>query len=109
MIIVRRVMGVSMEPTLHQGKIVVGLRVFRSLKPGHIVVFKHENKELIKRVSKMSTDGIFVVGDHPEHSIDSRHFGPINRAQVIARLVYPKAARRRRKPHGQPTASGQTN
>ena len=84
-----------MVPTLPPGKIVIGLRVFKRLKPGHVIVFRQDDKEMIKRVSKLSTDGIFVVGDQPEHSIDSRHFGPISHKQVVARVVYPRVKRRR--------------
>lgn len=94
MIVIRRVRGVSMVPVLPPGQIIVGVRLVKKLRPGHVVIFKHEGKEMIKRVSKMSTDGIFVVGDHLEQSIDSRHFGPIQHHQLIARVIYPKLKRR---------------
>lgn len=98
MLVLRRVRGPSMQPTLPQGKLIVGVRIVRKLKPGHVIIFRHEGKEMIKRVYWVRDEGIFVLGDEPEHSIDSRHFGVIQRHQLVAKVVYPKThVRRHRK------------
>ena len=40
----------SMEPTIPSGSIIVGSRIFNCLERGDIIIFKHENKKMIKRI-----------------------------------------------------------
>lgn len=94
-IIIRRIHGHSMVPVLPPGTIVWGWGWFKSLKPGQVVVFRHEGREKIKRIDRLADDKLFVIGDHPETSTDSRHFGLIDPAEVIARVIWPHSPKSR--------------
>lgn len=80
-----------MMPVLPPGTLVLGLRWFIALKPGHIVVFFHDGKEKIKRVSDTEDGRLFVLGDHSTASTDSRQYGWVDRSQVLARVIWPSA------------------
>jgi type IV secretory pathway protease TraF len=40
---------------------------------------------IIKRVSTVNNNSIYVLGDNPKNSLDSRLFGDINKKQVIGK------------------------
>lgn len=63
-----------MAPAFPHGKLVVALRA-RKPRVGDVVIAKHHNIELIKRVDKIDGDQIYLLGDNPEESTDSRHYG----------------------------------
>ena len=86
-IVIRRVIGHSMMPTLPPGKLIVAHRWFRTVKPQHIVVIQHEGKEKIKRVFDVRGHQLFVIGDNPSNSNDSRHFGWIDNSCIVAKVV----------------------
>ena len=85
--------GKSMNPTIKDGEVVLIDRD-AEIKIGDIVVAKHpveQNSELIKRIEHINERGhYFLVGDNPEDSNDSRHFGAVARefikGKVVARL-----------------------
>jgi phage repressor protein C with HTH and peptisase S24 domain len=79
--------GDSMAPTLAAGTVVVGVRP-RGIKLGDIVVVWHDGLDKIKRVKDITLDRVFIVGDNPAESTDSRHFGWIPRDTIIARVVW---------------------
>jgi nickel-type superoxide dismutase maturation protease len=102
--------GASMAPTLLPGDwalAVAGRRVRR----GDIVVVEHPDHpgyEMVKRITGMPNervgdrtltgDELWVEGDREDASTDSRHFGPVRREQVKAKVVlvyWPKERRRR--------------
>ena len=89
--ILRKIVGHSMLPVLPPGTVVIGLRYFRTLKPGYVVVIVHEGKEKIKRIGEIKDDKVFVVGDHPDASTDSRQFGWLNQEVIKAVIVWPRA------------------
>lgn len=80
-----------MMPVLPPRTLVLGLRWFRKLHPGHVVVFFHDGKEKIKRISETDDSKLFVLGDHGYASTDSRQYGWIDRSQVTARIIWPSA------------------
>ncbi|HZM64450.1 MAG TPA: S26 family signal peptidase [Candidatus Saccharimonadales bacterium] len=82
-----------MQPTLQPRQLVVGIRVLRRLQPGQIVIIRHQGIEKIKRVAHMQGDQLFVVGDNPGQSTDSRSFGMLPRSVVIAKVVWPRLTR----------------
>jgi phage repressor protein C with HTH and peptisase S24 domain len=87
--LLRRVMGDSMAPTLVPGKVVLALPA-RKLKRGDIVIVHHEGLDKIKRIHDISFDKVFLTGDNPTHSTDSREFGWLPIEHVIGRLVWPR-------------------
>jgi nickel-type superoxide dismutase maturation protease len=104
------VQGASMVPTLMPGDwaLAVTRRRYRS---GDVVVVEHPGRpgyEMVKRIlggpgepvgeRVLAADEFWVVGDREDISSDSRHFGPVRREQVKAKvfLVYwPKVRRGR--------------
>ncbi len=104
--------GRSMRPTLEPGDWAFAIGTARGRRPriGDIVVLEHPDRpgfELVKRVTEMRrpstshattrTAELWVEGDDPASSTDSRHFGPIDRSRVRGRLVlvwWPPSRRR---------------
>lgn len=80
-----------MVPVLSPGDNLLVERVsklFRNFKVGEIIVFKKRGKFLIKRIQKVKGHEYFVIGDNPEKSKDSRHFGWISKENVIGKVIY---------------------
>lgn len=78
-----------MKPALNPGDIVLGKR--RSIfKEGDVVMFDRDTREVIKRVSKIENNKVYVLGDNPTSSTDSRHYGWIEESRVKAKVVWPK-------------------
>lgn len=89
--VLRRVAGHSMMPILPPGTHIVGSRWFRKLKVKHVIIFEHNDKEKVKRISEIMPDGtLHVVGDHTIASTDSRHFGTVDKETVVAKVVWPR-------------------
>lgn len=87
---IRRVQGHSMVPVLPPGTLVIAWRWFNELKPDSVIIFTRQKRETIKRLDHISEDGLFVLGDHPETSTDSRHYGAIPRELVEGVVVWPR-------------------
>ena len=79
-----------MQPTLRSGSLVIArrLKVGTRLRPGDVVVVRHPERadlEIIKRVHSIDAAGtIFLIGDNPAASSDSRTFGAVTREQIVA-------------------------
>lgn len=87
---VRTVSGHSMLPVLPPNTTIVGVRRFRSLKPGDVVIFLHDGKEKVKRIREIRGSEVFLLGDHGDASTDSRHFGWIYASSITAKVIYPR-------------------
>lgn len=96
------VAGHSMSPTLRHGEYVLATRLNRggSLRVGHIVLARdprETRRVVVKRVGALGPSGVWLRGDNPAASTDSRQFGPVHPSLVIARVraVYwpPTSAR----------------
>ena len=99
-----------MAPTLEAGDWAIATAVRRA-RVGDVVVVvhpEHPDLEMVKRVrigpgdvlpdgSTLAADTYWVEGDDPEHSTDSRAFGPVPAAALRGRVrfVYLPAERRR--------------
>lgn len=79
-----------MVPVLPPGILVFGLRWFKHVGPGKVIIFTRQGREIIKRVEHIEPDGIYVLGDHPETSTDSRHYGPIESSSVQSVVIWPR-------------------
>jgi phage repressor protein C with HTH and peptisase S24 domain len=82
-----------MEPTLKAGQIVLASSLLRC-RTGDVVVLAHNGLEKIKRIEKLENTRVFIVGDNPAASTDSRSFGWIPQSAVIARVIWPKLIHR---------------
>lgn len=82
-------------PVLPPGTHVWATPWYKKLAPGDTVIFVHEGKEKIKRISEIKDGKLYVLGDHPEASKDSRHFGWIDIGTVCAKLFWPHAPKSR--------------
>ena len=78
----------SMEPTIPQGSLVLGVRRFGDLHPGDIVIFRHEGRILVKRIAAgpgetyilngrpvtIPAGYYLLLGDNAEDSFDARYW-----------------------------------
>lgn len=96
----------SMEPAIHEGSLIIGIRIFSVLDRGDIVVFEHEGRLLVKRIAATPGDAVkdeqkimfvpagqyFVLGDNSTASFDSRCWDQpfISREKIIARILLPR-------------------
>ncbi len=87
-----------MSPALWPGDVIWATGLFRSLRPGEVVVARHGGLEKIKRITDVHNDRVFLTGDNPAQSTDSRSFGWLNTQAVIAKVVVVWPRRRRVKP-----------
>lgn len=89
MIYIRRIVGDSMLPGLYPGSLVVGVSS-RRRRIGDVVMLRHNGTEKIKRLAKIRPDQVYVVGDNPGSSTDSRDFGWLPQEVIFARIVWPR-------------------
>ena len=102
--------GRSMEPALHHGDWALAV-LARRIRPGDVVVVEHPDRpgyEIVKRIAAvpgdLAPDGralgaeeLWISGDAPDRSSDSRSFGPVEPRAVRGRVVlvwWPPARRR---------------
>ena len=78
-----------MAPTLVPGQLVVG-RYTTQLQPGDVVIVSHDGLEKIKRIEKQQGDLLYLLGDNPASSTDSRTFGWVQASTIVAKVVWPK-------------------
>jgi len=86
------VAGNSMSPTLQSGDrlLVVPARRYRE---GRLVALRDprdRDRVVVKRIDCVTDagQGYVVLGDNPDGSTDSRHFGPVARADMVGCIVY---------------------
>lgn len=73
----------SMEPTLKPGDEVLAWRYLRP-SVGSVVIGRHRDLLIVKRVERIEDGKFFLLGDNPRRSIDSRRFGPISIHGIVA-------------------------
>ena len=78
----------SMEPTIHQGSLILGLRQFGDPHTGDVVIFRHDGRTLVKRIAASPGetyilngspvtvhDGCYLLlGDNAADSYDARYW-----------------------------------
>lgn len=85
----RRVIGESMYPALEAGQLIM-IRRSAQYHAGDVVVFKRKGSERIKRVSGVEGDFLYVLGDNPLYSKDSRHYGYVPITSVLGKVILPR-------------------
>jgi phage repressor protein C with HTH and peptisase S24 domain len=78
-----------MAPTLAPGQLVVGRRT-DTLQPGDVVIVSHNGLEKIKRIEQQQGNLLYLLGDNPASSTDSRNFGWVQADSIVAKVVWPK-------------------
>lgn len=92
----------SMEPTIPAGSTIIGIRIFYELHKGDIVIFKHDNTYMVKRIAAESgktientitgelltvpKDSYYVLGDNSDNSYDSRYWSDpyVKKSDMVA-------------------------
>ena len=86
-----RIADTSMRPSLQPGDRILVTPWLRP-RPGDLVVVRdpdHRSVLLVKRATQIGPSGaVVVLGDNPNVSRDSRHFGPVPRELVVGRAFY---------------------
>ena len=81
-LVVRKVVGHSMEPSLRESQIVVASSILEP-KLKKIVIAEVEGKEVIKRITEIKGKKVYLSGDNPGHDI-----GWVNAAAILCVVVY---------------------
>jgi hypothetical protein len=80
-----------MNPTLEDRQILLSCSLIEP-EIGDIVIVDSSsflNEEcIIKRITDIQGDKVFLQGDNTEHSLDSREFGYIDKDLIISVLLY---------------------
>lgn len=71
-----------MLPGFVHGKVVFAWRFLRP-RVGDVVIVRHHRLEIIKRVDQIKEDAVYLLGDNPAESTDSRQFGWLPMRAVI--------------------------
>jgi phage repressor protein C with HTH and peptisase S24 domain len=78
-----------MWPVLDPGQIVVAMRRGK-YEAEDVVLIMHQGREKIKRIRSLEGEKFDVRGDNPSQSTDSRHFGLIDKQDIIGKVVLPR-------------------
>ncbi|HSE61898.1 MAG TPA: S26 family signal peptidase [Candidatus Saccharimonadales bacterium] len=70
-----------MAPAYTPGRLVFAARL-RKPRVGDVVIVRHHHLELIKRISQIEDGRVYLLGDNPMESTDSRHYGWLPLASV---------------------------
>ncbi len=73
----------SMLPNFKEGDFVLVSRIYFPLKIGDVVVFRHENKYLIKRISKIEGKKYFIAGDNKQ---ESAKLPAISKKEIVGKV-----------------------
>lgn len=93
----------SMEPTIHQGSLILGLRQFGELHTGDVVIFRHDGRTLVKRIVAspgetyilngspvtVPAGQYLLLGDNAADSYDARYWDDpfVSSSVIMAKLI----------------------
>ena len=87
------VRGESMEPSLFEGdELLVNPYAYRWRRPsvGDVVLIQHplrSDLRAVKRVAERREGGLWLLGDNPPASTDSRSYGLVPDTKLLGRVV----------------------
>ncbi len=79
--------GSSMEAGIPEGSVVIYNRLEKSCDVNDIVIVHMDEKLIIKRIFFKEEDGIFLLGDNLQESVDSRSFGRVSEEQIVGKVI----------------------
>jgi len=94
------VSGASMQPHLYAGDCVLIRQGSRARAGDVVLLHRPDRRELlvVKRVRNRLGDGrLWLEGDNPLASDDSRLFGPVGPEEIVGRVVWRYRPLRRRR------------
>lgn len=80
--------GHSMEPEIKNGSFFMASSIpflFNNPEVGDNIVFKFENKNIVKQIVKIEKDKYFIKGKNLN---DSKNFPPIERSEILGKLLW---------------------
>jgi phage repressor protein C with HTH and peptisase S24 domain len=75
-----------MLPTYQSGDTLLGTGWFRP-RVGQVVIAHHGGLPLVKRITKIEGQKVWLEGDNRIASTDSRSFGYVDQSQVVGRVI----------------------
>ena len=87
MLILRRVVGDSMLPSYTPRSFIIGIKA-KKIKIGDVVIANLNSRNVLKRITRIKDSMIYIEGDNPDYSTDSRQHGPIYRADIIGKVIF---------------------
>jgi phage repressor protein C with HTH and peptisase S24 domain len=79
-----------MVPSMRPGALVMATGLYKTLRVGDVVIIRHDGLEKVKRLSQIDNDRIYVLGDNPSASTDSRQFGWLPIEVITAKVIWPR-------------------
>lgn len=76
-----------MEPALPAGSFVL-VRKTNSVKPDDIIAVKYGDQILIKRITEIKNNQLWLVGDNKNDSYDSRTIGWIDTKNTVGKIIW---------------------
>lgn len=83
-----RAKGHSMEPIIMNGSFFIASDIpyrLKSPKIDDVIIFKNNNKVIIKKISKISNKKYYIDGENKD---DSMNFSPITKNKILAKVVF---------------------
>ena len=80
--------GHSMEPIIKNGSFLINSSIpyfFRNPEIDEIIVFRHREKIIVKKIVKIDKDKIFVEGIN---KLDSKKFDPIYKKNILGKVIW---------------------
>lgn len=77
-----------MEPALKDGSVVMVFQWWVRPKVGEVVVYKQGSEWWVKRIRKITQDGLVMEGDNFSDSLDSRKLGAVDQDSVIGKILF---------------------
>jgi phage repressor protein C with HTH and peptisase S24 domain len=82
-----------MLPTLREGQVVL-VFMSRNFHVGDVVVAFMDRREVVKRITKMRDDAVFLEGDNSKESTDSKTHGWLADRHLLGRVIFPVVKKR---------------